>query len=247
MTPYYQDSKATIYHGDCREIFPCLPWAKYVVIADPPYAETSLKWDRWPYGWPDALGTAESMWCFGSFRMFLDRWSQFEAWRMSHEVVWEKHNGSNARNDRFRRVHELVVHFFNANIPWVDIYKKPPVTNDALKRTIRRKGRPVQWNDMDGSTFRSNDGGPRLMRSVLHRRSCHGNATNPTQKPESLIRPLLEYIAGPGCVVLDPFMGSGTVARVAKDMGLPSISMDVRESECEAAALRLSQEVLSYV
>jgi site-specific DNA-methyltransferase (adenine-specific) len=138
----------------------------------------------------------------------------------------------------------LIAHFYIGS--WKDIHHQTPTTPDATKRTARRKGRPVHWNDMNGSKYQSQDGGPRLMRSVLFHRSCHGTATNPTQKPEGLIRPLIEYIAGHDTIVLDPFTGSGVVPRVASDMGLRSIAIDVRESECESAARRLSQEVLIH-
>ena len=35
MTPYYEDDFATIYHGDCRDVLPCL--SADVVLTDPPY------------------------------------------------------------------------------------------------------------------------------------------------------------------------------------------------------------------
>ena len=37
MTPYYQDSAVTIYHGDCREIVPTLGPVD-AVVTDPPYS-----------------------------------------------------------------------------------------------------------------------------------------------------------------------------------------------------------------
>ena len=37
MTPYYQDSEVTIYHGDCREILPHIPKVD-LVLTDPPYS-----------------------------------------------------------------------------------------------------------------------------------------------------------------------------------------------------------------
>jgi site-specific DNA-methyltransferase (adenine-specific) len=65
------------------------------------------------------------------------------------------------------------------------------------------------------------------------------------QKPEPVMR-WLTRLARPGAVVLDPFMGSGTTLRAAKDMGLEAIGIDVDERYCEVAAKRLGQGVLDF-
>lgn len=242
MTPYYEQDGITLHHGDCRELVESLPEPD-CIIADPPYQQTSLDWDRWPEGWP-LLMRGRSMWCFGSLRMFMERAAEFTAggWRMSQDIVWEKHNGSSFHADRFKRVHEQAVHFYRG--PWEDVYHVAPTTPDATARTVRRKQRPPHMGHIDAGSYESHDGGPRLMRSVIYARSMHGSAVNETQKPEAIVAPLIEYACPPGGLVLSPFGGSGTDLLAARALGRRAIAIEARESQCREAVLRFAQGVL---
>lgn len=80
--PYWEGDGVALYLGDCREVLPALGLTADCVVADPPYGETSLPWDRWPEGWLDtAAGVTRSLWCF------------------EFAVAWEKDHDDYAEGD----------------------------------------------------------------------------------------------------------------------------------------------------
>ena len=68
---------------------------------------------------------------------------------------------------------------------------------------------------------------------------------HPCPKPLKLLRWLVAGAAVEGGTVLDPFMGSGTTLRAAKDTGRKAIGIELSERYCEIAAKRLAQGVLA--
>jgi site-specific DNA-methyltransferase (adenine-specific) len=261
VRPYYTDDTVTLWHGDMREVIGDQRLRADLILADPPYGETSLGWDRWPQGWLGAAASASgALWCFGSLRAFTGHHGEFASagWKLSQDVVghdedgeavfgdvtvlWEKQNGTGFHADRFRRVHEWVAHWYTG--AWSGVHRQVQTTADAAAKQVRRKKRPPHMGYTAAAHYVSADGGPRLMRSVIKVRNMHGRAVHPTQKPVGLLDPLLRYGCPPGGVVLDPFAGSGSTAMAARMSGRRAVLIEGDERYCEVAARALSQEPL---
>ena len=243
MTIYYQDESVTLYHGDWRELAP-EDLAVDLIVTDPPYGETSLTWDKWPAGWPTlAARHARSMWCFGSMRMFLDRGDEFRDWRLSQDVIWEKHNGSGFATDRFKRVHEVATHWYRGE--WGGVHHDTPrVPGGSGSKSVRKRGLTPHTGAIGNTGYE--DDGQRLVRSVMRHPSMQQRAINETEKPVPLLEPLIQYGCPPGGTVLDLFAGSGSTLVAARNLGRKAIGYEVREEQCEATARRLSQGVLDF-
>lgn len=85
----------------------------------------------------------------------------------------------------------------------------------------------------------------------IHRERCvniDNERIHPTQKPIKLMKFCIQqadYWNIPQNI-LDPFMGSGTTLRAAKDLGRKCIGIEIEEKYCEIAVKRLQQEVFDF-
>lgn len=70
---------------------------------------------------------------------------------------------------------------------------------------------------------------------------------HPCAKPLGWMRWAVALASRADDLILDPFAGSGTTLRAAKDLGRRSIGIELEERYCEMAAIRCSQEVLGLV
>lgn len=236
-----------LIEGDCREVLAGEPENSFdCCLADPPYGDTSLEWDKRAVGWVESVGRVlkpnGSLWVFGSFRYLSGMVAEIEAagFKYSQDIVWQKQNGTGFHADRFRRIHEHAVMFYRG--PWKDVFKNPQTTPDATAKTVRRKTRPTHTGHIDAGHYVSEDGGPRLMRSVIEVSNTHGYAVHPTQKPEGIIEPLLAYSTPTGGKVLDPFFGSGTTGVVCQRLGFDCVGIEVSPEYYATAERRLWPE-----
>lgn len=73
-----------------------------------------------------------------------------------------------------------------------------------------------------------------------------GKLVHPTQKPVVLMKWIMTLKWTPIGTVLDPYMGSGSTLRAAKDLGRRAIGIEIEECYCEIAAKRMSQMVMEF-
>ncbi len=70
---------------------------------------------------------------------------------------------------------------------------------------------------------------------------------HPTQKPVDLMKWCMGLRWTQGCnLILDPFAGSGTTLRAAKDLGRRAIGIEIEERYAEIAAKRMEQDVFQF-
>lgn len=216
MTPYYQDDAVTLYHGDCRDVFPIIePSPGNLLLTDPPYG---ILLDN---DWQNTAhkGTAPNV---ASGGMRGDDGS----------VNWAAF---------CRVIQKRVVFGFpylsdHKATGWFIWDKEPGFKGRSLTSPV----------EMAYSTTWSGFRVHRLLWSgYLRVPDAEPKYGHPTQKPEALMRQIIRDHPD-AQVVIDFFAGSGTTLRAAKDLGRKSIGIEIEERYCEIAAKRCSQEVLQF-
>jgi site-specific DNA-methyltransferase (adenine-specific) len=89
-----------------------------------------------------------------------------------------------------------------------------------------------------GSVIRANVGGGLIGDSEAHEHDA--------PFPEALPKRWITAYCPPGGTVLDPFGGSGTTAKVARDLERRFVTCDLKFEYCELTRRRLSQNVMSF-
>jgi len=215
VNPYYQDSAVTIYHGDCREIVPQLGRFD-LLLTDPPYGLGNKH---------NGGGKGKSTWknlpsVAKAFDMQRPEKATFDLLLSvsNNQIIW----GGNYFADLFPpRMCWLVwdkdLHGFTTSdfeMAWTSY-------NKAARRFV--------YCCSNNRGFAPGMTEPKGLANV-----------HPTQKPLSLMLWCIS-IAGDVQTILDPFAGSGTTGRAAKDFNKKAVLIEKEERYCEIAASRMSQ------
>lgn len=223
MKPYYSESGIEIYHGDCREILVAFPLVRNtsfvdLVLTDPPYGiNNNADYTRFTNG------------AFVHNRNF----SEFE------NIKGDSQPFDPAKFLDFAQVIMFGANCFSDKLPlgsWLVWNKKPDANLGNFLGDCE-----VAWKKGGHGVYLFNhvwDG--------CNRQTERGVTLHPNQKPLSLITWCILNHSKDAQTILDPFMGSGTTLRAAKDLGRKAIGIEIEEKYCEIAANRLRQEVLKF-
>ncbi len=218
MKPYYDEAGITIYHGDCREIVSSL--AADALITDPPYGVN--------LGTSDSRGDGHGLAKCGylNFSDSFDEWLELvpPVLKMSLAIV--------KRGAVFAGKHLT--------------YQPQP---DALGGIYCSSGSGRnKWGFTNFMPIFFYGNSPTIHLGASHTVKVSNEISevngHPCPKPIGWMKWLLGLAVASNETVLDPFMGSGTTLRAAKDLGLKAIGIEIEERYCEIAANRLRQGVL---
>jgi site-specific DNA-methyltransferase (adenine-specific) len=247
-TPYYHDENSgiTIYHGDCREILPDLvPESVTLLWTDPPYghanqngdlqsARVGVKGARQRQAVPIRNDDALSM------REVVDKALELSIPLLKKDSCCCCCCGGGGPEPTFAwladRLDRKGLSFFHALI-WDKTARGPGLgwrfrRDYEMVMVAHAKGGKLSWNPEAAAT------------SNILRFAPEPNIYHPTTKPVSMCRSFIGWHTRANDFVLDPFMGSGTTLRAAKDLGRKAIGIELEERYVEIAIKRLQQSVL---
>jgi len=244
VKPYYDHAGIRIFHGDCQSVLASLPDNSIdLILTDPPYGHNNLDGDL-NENLEVALGHAKTVDSArtrpiandGAEADTLVRWMFNEANRLLVRggCACCCCCGGGGPDPQFARwslwLDELLG--FKQMIIW----DKGIGIGWHYRRTYEtilvgeKKGGPSKWY---GNGFE-----PNVIRLAKPEADQH-----PTPKPLDLMAVFVRLHTAKGDVVLDPFMGSGTTLRAAKDLGRRAIGVE-EEKYCEIAARRAGLAVV---
>jgi site-specific DNA-methyltransferase (adenine-specific) len=220
VTPYYDHAGVTIYHGDSRDVLPRL--AADVLITDPPYGVN--------------LGKHAAA---------------------KETRGWLAKKGYESYDDTPENFLAVVVPVIRLALASVrrglvfcsDTGLQQLPTFDALGGVFLPSGMGrTKWGFQNFSFCALYGVAPELHGGArptgISSTAIAEKNGHPCPKPEAWMRWAVALVSRAGEIVIDPFAGSGTTLRAAKDLGRRAIGIEIEERYCEIAAKRLAQEVL---
>lgn len=230
MSLYYEDDSVRLYHGDCREVLAGMQDSSVTaVLTDPPYTERTHAMSKTNKGAGkgtkgiDFLSLTES-----ELRAIVQESGRVSSGWVVATLAYQHAFALESLPPEGLRVLRIGV-WVKTN-PMLQIGADRPAQGWEAITYMHRADMKPAWNGGGGAG--------NYVLPVVH------NGGHPTVKPLSMIQDWCRKFTAPGDTILDPFAGSGTTLRAAKDTGRKAIGVELEERYCEIAARRISQEVL---
>lgn len=251
MKPYYDEDEITIYHGTCEEVLPALGLGTVdMMFTSPPYNKGAAA-DHFGH-YSDTVGMRQrgggGKWTGGAladgYADYDDALGpgEYDEWqRQCLEVMWGclSDRGAIFYNNKPR---------VRASSLWTPLDVNPGLPVRQIVTWARSGGinfalthylPTYEWIVIFAKQgWRLKSQGASGVGDVW-RVPQESNTRHPAPFPIGLPARAIET-AAPRMVV-DPFMGSGTTLRAAKDVGVPAVGIEPCEAYCEIAANRLAQ------
>lgn len=167
-------------------------------------------------------------------------------WILRNEIIWHKPNAMpSSVNDRFTVDYEKLFFFVKSKKYYFEQQKEQMKTNQVCGNSTRHHSRKVSLN-----TTKQNDFSQDLKISKdlqRNKRSVWSINTKPFKEkhfatyPEELIITPIKACCPENGIVLDPFMGSGTTAVVARSLGRKYVGIELNPDYIKIAEKRLAQ------
>ena len=249
MKPYYESAGITIYHGDCRDVLPSLE-AVDCVMTSPPYNQLGSRIPENPTGlWAKADGGAQWVSDLAS-NGYADDMPEDEYQSSQREIFATIRTTSDASlfyNHQLRWRDGRLLHPVQWFVPDGWLLRQEIIWNRGggmmmNARMFCRFDERVLWFDRGSHKWNQSAVGYGTVWNINKAQ----NKEHPVAYPEELAARCISAVTDETSIVLDPFMGSGTTLKAAKNLNRRAIGIEMQERWCELAAERLSQEVLDF-
>lgn len=254
-----------VLHGDCIvSLGRLLENSARLCIADPPYFNVLIKedwdtaWDsqneylNWTMQWLQAamrvLVPGGLLYCFGQLgkreHVFLHLMSQAATEYSFHDlIIWDRVVGYNERKDSYTPAYEMILVLRKDGAP--PYFDKSAVREEYSAQQIKLYARDKRYKNGGARLEHLKQGkyATNLWRIPSLKGASREKLGHPSQKPEALIERIVLSSSAPGELVIDPFLGSGTTAVIAKRHGRKWIGIEKNKEYAEMARARLKGEM----
>lgn len=150
---------------------------------------------------------------------------------LNQEVVWNYGAGVACKN-YFSPRNEKILWYVKDSTKYT--FNLDPIRDLEVKYPNQKKNGKLRCNPLG-----KNPTDVWQIPKITSGRSCDERTPHPAQFPEELVRRLLLCSTNKGNLVLDPFMGSGTTAKVCLEQNRLFVGFEISEKYCHIARNRI--------